>query len=77
MPTSNWGGITIAAVLFRMLESTPGAILQPHPPPWEREVKRGSVVMVTEVDIQTVIQKIPTAIIGVQVTNPCKPRCFP
>jgi hypothetical protein len=25
-----------------MVSSTPGAILHPHPPPWESEVNRGS-----------------------------------
>src|SRR4051812_2668107 len=41
MPTSNCGGIGILAVCFRISLSTPGAILQPQPPPCDREVRRG------------------------------------
>ena len=43
MPTSNAGGMGMPGMLFRMLLSTPGAILHPHPPPCDNEVKRGSV----------------------------------
>src|ERR1700712_5468974 len=42
MPTSNSGGIGMRLVLFRSSLSTPGAILQPQPPPCEREVRRGT-----------------------------------
>jgi hypothetical protein len=34
----------MALVLLRISLSTPGAILQPQPPPWERLVRRGMVV---------------------------------
>ena len=43
MPTSSADGIGIAAVPFRMSDNTPGAIFQAQPPPWNREVSRGSV----------------------------------
>ncbi len=42
MPTSNSLGTGIAAVPSRIFDSTPGAILQPQPPPCESEVRRGS-----------------------------------
>ena len=35
----------MAAVPLRISLKTPGAILQPQPPPWESEVRRGSVVV--------------------------------
>src|SRR6478672_1123093 len=34
----------IGATLRSRSASTPGAILQPQPPPWESEVRRGTVV---------------------------------
>jgi len=43
MPTSSSGGNGIWARLPRKIDSsTPGAILQPQPPPCDRLVKRGS-----------------------------------
>ena len=45
MPTSNSGGTGICVVPRRMLDNTPGAILQPQPPPWLSEVRRGSAVL--------------------------------
>ena len=42
MPTSNSFGKGSCGTFFRISESTPGAILQPQPPPCEREVRRGS-----------------------------------
>ena len=45
MPTSNSGGTGMAAVPLRISLSTPGAILQPQPPPWESDVNRGSVLL--------------------------------
>ena len=44
MPTSNSGGKGMEAVFLRISDSTPGAILQPQPPPCERDVSRGSVI---------------------------------
>jgi hypothetical protein len=35
-------GKGMALTFFRISDSTPGAILQPQPPPWERLVRRGS-----------------------------------
>jgi hypothetical protein len=32
----------IEAVPLRISDNRPGAILQPQPPPWDSEVKRGS-----------------------------------
>ena len=40
MPTINCGGRKPGALDFRMLDSTPGAILQPQPPPCEKVVRR-------------------------------------
>ncbi len=40
MPTISCGGRKPGALDFRMLESTPGAILQPQPPPCEKVVRR-------------------------------------
>ena len=46
MPTSSCGGTNPAAPLERrMSDSTPGAILQPQPPPWDKEVRRGEGVV--------------------------------
>jgi hypothetical protein len=43
MPTSSSGGSGIRSRLPRkMASNTPGAILQPHPPPCDKLVKRGS-----------------------------------
>ena len=46
MPTSSASGTGIAAwpEPRRISDRTPGAILQPQPPPWESEVSRGSSV---------------------------------
>jgi hypothetical protein len=41
MPTNNSGGNGMAVVERRISLNTPGAILQPHPPPCERLVRRG------------------------------------
>ena len=41
MPTNISGGMTMAVVPCKISRSTPGAILQPQPPPWDKEVKRG------------------------------------
>ena len=42
MPTINSGGMTAPAPLCcRICDSTPGAILQPQPPPCDSEVRRG------------------------------------
>src|SRR5689334_16691002 len=38
MPTSSSGGTGMREVPLRISESTPGAILQPQPPPWDSEV---------------------------------------
>src|SRR3990167_4397483 len=43
MPTSSSLGMGIAAVPLRISLKTPGAILQPQPPPCERLVRRGWV----------------------------------
>lgn len=43
MPTNNSAGIGMALVPLRMLERTPGAILQPQPPPCDKLVRRGWV----------------------------------
>ncbi len=43
MPTNNSAGIGMALAPLRMLESTPGAILQPQPPPCDKLVRRGWV----------------------------------
>ncbi len=43
MPTSNSGGTGMPLPLLRISDNTPGAILQPQPPPCESEVRRGSV----------------------------------
>ena len=43
MPTSNCGGSAKPFMFERMSRSTPGAILQPQPPPWASEVNRGCV----------------------------------
>src|ERR1700761_1126019 len=40
MPTSSSGGIRPAPLLCRISDSTPGAILQPQPPPCEKLVRR-------------------------------------
>jgi len=40
MPTSNCEGTGKPGLCFNMLDSTPGAILQPQPPPCEKEVSR-------------------------------------
>ena len=42
MPTNNCAGTGNWGVDFKMSDNTPGAILQPHPPPCERLVRRGS-----------------------------------
>src|SRR6478609_9785233 len=42
MPTISSGGSGMRAVPLRISDSTPGAILQPQPPPCESEVRRGS-----------------------------------
>ena len=42
MPTSSSGGTGMRAVPRRISDSTPGAILQPQPPPCDSEVRRGS-----------------------------------
>ena len=36
----------MAVVPCKISRKTPGAILQPQPPPWERDVKRGEVSVV-------------------------------
>src|SRR6185312_11846443 len=40
MPTISCGGITPGALVRRISDSTPGAILQPQPPPCEKLVRR-------------------------------------
>jgi hypothetical protein len=40
MPTNSCGGKANAELFFSISLRTPGAILQPHPPPCEREVSR-------------------------------------
>src|SRR5204863_7180612 len=40
MPTISSGGIKPPALFFRISDSTPGAILQPQPPPCEKLVRR-------------------------------------
>lgn len=45
MPTNNCGGIGMALVPRKMFDKTPGAILQPQPPPCDKLVKRGSVAL--------------------------------
>ena len=35
-------GKGMAVVVFRICDSTPGAILQPQPPPWDRQIGRAS-----------------------------------
>src|SRR5215207_7346107 len=45
MPTSSSLGTGIAAVPLRISDSTPGAILQPQPPPCDSEVRRGSAAV--------------------------------
>src|SRR3954468_17097167 len=45
MPTSSSGGIGRLVVPFRISDSTPGAILQPQPPPCDSDVRRGSAAM--------------------------------
>ena len=42
MPTNNSGGMGMALVDLRISLKTPGAILQPQPPPCERLVRRGT-----------------------------------
>ena len=42
MPTSSCGGRLKLFMPAKMSRSTPGAILQPQPPPWAKEVSRGS-----------------------------------
>ena len=42
MPTRSASGTGIAAAPRRIDDSTPGAILQPQPPPCDSEVRRGS-----------------------------------
>jgi hypothetical protein len=39
--TSSCGGSGKALELLRISDNTPGAILYPAPPPWERLVSRG------------------------------------
>jgi hypothetical protein len=47
MPTSSSFGTGKPLEFFSIWDSTPGAILQPQPPPWENEVRRiGSLLMV-------------------------------
>ncbi len=47
MPTMSAGGTGKPVDFLRISDKTPGAILQPQPPPWEKEVKRiGSSVFV-------------------------------
>ena len=43
MPTKISGGMAMAVVPCNISRSTPGAILQPQPPPWDKEVKRGEL----------------------------------
>ena len=59
MPTISSGGMGMPLVPFKISVSTPGAILQPQPPPWERELRRGSAgkvvsVVITEKSILSV-----------------------
>lgn len=59
MPTSSSGGTGKAAVPLSISANTPGAILQPQPPPCEREVRRGSVAgcLGGRVEVMTVATK--------------------
>src|SRR5450830_535594 len=41
MPTISSFGIGMAVMPLRISDRTPGAILQPQPPPWDRLVRRG------------------------------------
>src|ERR1700712_955649 len=41
VPTSNWLYAAADGDRARRFARTPGAILQPHPPPWESDVSRG------------------------------------
>ena len=47
MPTSSSGGIGRLLEFFKISLSTPGAILQPQPPPWDRLVRRGATSVVS------------------------------
>ncbi|MNW06761.1 hypothetical protein D3C71_2032230 [compost metagenome] len=43
LPTSRSGKNCLGSALWPInWASTPGAILQPQPPPWDREVRRGA-----------------------------------
>ena len=53
MPTSSSGGSGSRAVPLRISDSTPGAILQPQPPPWDSEVRRGSGLVVATASVMT------------------------
>src|ERR1700704_5155068 len=58
MPTSSSGGTGMRAVVRRISESSPGAILQPQPPPGDRDVSRGCGDVTS-----TVSDELSTAII--------------
>jgi hypothetical protein len=45
-------------VVFKISDKTPGAILQPHPPPCESEVNRGSIVLMCF--LENVLANSPT-----------------
>ena len=45
VPTIRSANGPASGMSFRMSRSTAGASLQPQPPPWAREVRRGSSVV--------------------------------
>ena len=59
----------MCAVPLRISDSTPGAILQPQPPPWESEVRRGwargAVGVFMGVVVQNLVnQQVQVALLG-------------